>query len=126
MHFRIAVGQIVGICVGIHLLLFLVHALKPFEIVRVCHGFPVGRIREIGHDELPPLLHSGGVATACGHKVHVVVDVEPVCIVGIVGQQFVEFLACGREVLELVLEDDAHIVESLLDHFGSGRFLFLG
>ena len=126
MHRGVVVGQIGVVGAGIHLLLYLVHAAQVVEIGRVGHRLPVWAVGEVGEDFLPPALGLRLVALPHGHEIHVVVDVEAVDVVGIAALEAHELAAGGAEVLELVLEYDSHVVESLLDDVVGGLLLLVG
>ena len=125
MHTLVVVGQIVGIGLLIHALLLAVHALKVVEIVRILHSQAIFRVGEIGDYALAALLGLGHISVAHIHKIHVVVGVEAVHIVGVSAQQFVELIGRSLVVLKLVLKNHTHVVEALLNYI-VGRLHLLG
>ena len=107
-------------------LLHFVHLAEIVEIGGILHRLPVGGVGEVLYQEGSPFLGLCLVVLAHGHKIHVVVDVEAVDVVGIAFEQAVEFLAGCREILELVFEDESHIVEALLDDLVAGGDFLVG
>ena len=125
MNRGVAVFEICLVSSVIQLLLALVHPAQVLEIVGVAHRFSVWRVGEIGENQLTVPLGHGVIALACVHQIKVIVHVETVHVVWIVFQQACEFCCCGRIVLKLVLEDDAHVVQALLDDFVGRGFLLV-
>ena len=126
MYVGVAVVEICLVCSLIEFLLHAVHVAQLVDIVGVGHGYAVFRVGEVAQYELAPFLSLGGVALAKVHEVEVVVSVEAVYIVGVVGEQAVKLAARRTEVLKLVFEYHAHVVEAFLYHFMRCSPLFLG
>ena len=116
----VVVGQVSRVSALVHLFLHLGHAAQVVEISRVFHRLAIGGVGEVGQYELAPALCLGVLTLAHGHQIHVVIHVEAVDVVGIPVEQSGELPAGGGVVLELVLENDAHVVEALLNHVVGG------
>ena len=67
-----------------------------------------------------------GVALSRVEQEQVVVHIGHTLIIGIFRGEPVELFLTEPQVVELVLEDDARVVESFLDHIVAGGFLFFG
>ena len=126
VHGVVVVGQVVGVCHLVHLLLLVEHVLQVVEVVGVLKGFAILRVGKLLDDELPVSFGLAHTVGAHIHQVHVVVHVEAVGVVGVTPQQLQELRRAGVVVLEFVLENQAHVVESLLDNLVGGLDLLLG
>ena len=126
VHAIVVIVQVVGVGLLIEDLFLVGHVLEIVEIERVLHGLPVLGVGKVGEDVISIPLGGSGVSLAHVEQIHVVVHVEAVGVVGVSAQQVVEFGGRGVEVVEFVLEDDAHVVESLLNHIVGRLDLFLG
>lgn len=74
---------------------------------------------------MPVYFRFVGISVAHEHEVHVVVDVEPIDVVGIAFEQFVECVFGGGDVFQLVFQDDSHVEQAFLyDVVGVNNFLF--
>ena len=122
----VVVGQVVGIGRLVHVLLVAAHILEVLQIVGVLHGHTVLGIRELVENHFPIRFGIGVLLVAHVHHVHIIVHVQAVGVVGVQIQQLVELIGCGVIVLHLVLEDDAHIVESLLNDLVGRLDVFFG
>ncbi len=126
MHRGVVIVQVSIIGLLVERLLHGEHRLEVVDVVRVLQCgtlLAVGKVRE---DELAIRFALFVITQPLIHEVHVVVGVETVLVVGIATQQFLKLVGRGIKVLEFVLEDDTHVVESGLDDVVGGLDLLLG
>ena len=126
MYLTVFIVEICVVCLLVHRLLTDMHCPQIGEIVGVKHRLTIGGIGELLDYKTFPLLGLRPVIATYGHKVEVIVYVKTVDIIRVSVFELKEFMACGREVLKFVLEDDAHIVETFLNHIVGGLYLLLG
>ncbi len=124
MHLGIAVVEVSLPSAVVKLLLARVHLFEILDVVGVAHSQAVFRVGEIREDKFAPDFGVGPPALAHRHKIHIIIYVEAIYIVGVVLQQAVEFGRGGREVVELVFENHTHVVEPFLDYFVGLSFFF--
>ena len=124
MHALMVVGQIVGIGGLVHILLVPVHVLEVLKVVGILHRHAVLGLGEIDKDAVTIWFGISHLPIAHEHHIHAVKDVQAVGVVGVEFQQLAVLIGSGVIVLHLVLEDGAHVVETLLDNLvGRGDFL---
>lgn len=114
MHRCVAVCKIVGIRLLIHPLLLALHVAQVFDIIRVGESHTIFRVGKVGKNLLPACLCLVGISVAHIHQIHIIIYVKAIHIVGIAGQQLVERGFGGIHILKFVLQDYAHIKQSLL------------
>ena len=125
VHGIVIVGQVIGIGGLIHGLLVLVHVLEILNVVGILHGLSVLGVGKLGEDAVAVGLGISDLPVAHVHHVHVIEHVESIGVVGIALEQLVELIGRRIVVFHLVLEDDTHVVEALLDNLMSRLdFLF--
>ena len=115
VYCTVVVGQIVGVGLFIHVLLIAVHVLEVLQIVGILHGHAVLGFREVDKNTVAVRLCILFLSVAHVHHVHIIIHIQTVSVVGVQSQQLVELVGCSAIVLHLVLEDGAHVVETLLD-----------
>ena len=126
MDIIIAVVEISLVSFLIQLLLIFVHIAEVVEIIGITHCYTVLGIGKIAQNQLPVTLGFGCAALTHIHQIKIIISVEAVNIVGIVAEQTVELSLGSTEVLELVLENDTHIIQTLLNNIVSRIFLLVG
>ena len=126
MDLRIIIGEISPIGLLIHHALSLRHFAQALNIVGVKERNSILTVREVRDNQLAPMFSLGSLPQAHQHDVEVIIDVEPIDIVRIILQEPVPFLSSGGEVLELILQDGAHGVESFLNDLMGSLLVLLG
>ena len=124
MHSLVVVVQVVVVCFGIQLFLHLAHLLEVVEVGRVFHRYAVFRFGKVGENQPTPLLRLRHLVGAHTQQVEVVVHIKAVGVVGVAFEQFLKFHVRCVEVLQLILQNQAHVVQSLLNHIVGGLNLF--
>ena len=108
------------------MLLHLTHAFQILEIIGVLHSQPIFRLSEIRQNECPPVFRLLILPGSFAKQIEVVVHIHAVDIVGVSVQQIVEFHLSGIHILEFVFQNQAHIVQTLLNHIVRRLDLFFG
>ena len=127
MYGLIVIVEIGIVCFAVFLLLNRVHAAQIVEIVRIEHRLSIWGVGEIGNNHFPPFLGFGRKVLSYRHKIHVIVDIKAVYVVGIACFKTHEFLPCGREILKLVFKNHTFIIKSFLYNIiGSLNLLLCG
>ena len=91
VHLSVVVAEICFEGLVVELILLLHHAAQRPDVVGIAHGLPVGRLGEVGQNQIAVIFGFGRVPLTHIHQVHVVVSIQPVDIVGITSQQTLEF-----------------------------------
>ena len=120
----VVVREVVGVCALVHVLLVAGHVLEVLQIIGILHRHAVFRFREQGKDAVAIGLGIAHLSVAHKHHVHIIEHVQAIGVIGIAFQQLVELVGGCTIVFHLVLEDDAHVVQSFLDNV-VGRLDFL-
>ena len=124
MHTPIVVVEISLIGLIVESLFLLRHSAEIFNIIRIGQSESLSRLGELGNDEVAVAIGLGHIAGTGIHQIHIEVCIKAIDIVGIVSHEAVELIAGSRGVVEFVFQNDAHIVEPLLnDVVGRGTFL---
>ena len=126
MHAGIVVVEICLERLIIVSVLILRHAAQRTDIVGIAQRHAIFRIGELAENQLPVAFGLDGIARTHKHKIEIIICVEAVDIVGVAGEQRLEFpLRCG-EILHFVLEYHTHIVQTLLNDVVGGLLLEVG
>ena len=123
MYLRVVVVHIRRERLVVQLILHLLHPPQRPDIVGVFQRYAIFRLGEIAQYQLAVFLRLGLIAHPHKHQIEIVIGVEAVDIVGVTVEQRQKFILGRGEILHLVLEYDAHIIQALL-HDVVGRLLF--
>ena len=125
VHAPVVVVHICLVGLLVQAVLLLVHLAQVVDVCRVAQGHGLLRLGELAEHQAAVAVGHSGVARAHVHEVEVEVCVEAEDVVGVVGEQTVELRLRGGVVVHLVLEDDAHVVQALLDDVVGGGLLLV-
>ena len=116
MHGRIVIVHISGIRTVVGSSLYRIHGYQLFGMCRVAQGLTILRFREVSQYKLTVTLRLRTVVAYKVHQIHIVVHIQAVDIVRIARQQSIELTLSRCIITELILQNDTHIVQAVLNH----------